>query len=316
MSLSNVSTTPRDLDGAIGTAPDGTSFHSVTDQAVRLFDSGLISLPRWGGGNALPGTDHRALADNPPTREEVACADYSGGLAILNGTVHPLGGYVLGIDIDEGPPELPPLPKGFLYREAGTATGKLHDFVRTVDRLSGQISLRDLDGVIVAELKGRGITALRSWPTRPRGKPRGYRPLAFVRNPSIDPPSLSASQIADGLAYYLSASLGRAVAVDRRERRHGSARRVPMSNAVGRRIADELEARGVRLRPPGRAGWASGFCPLHEDRHRSFSVSLELGAWHCFAGCGSGGLRSLAERLGLTIYRWRRGRPMLPEVWS
>ena len=309
------STTPSVLDAALGTAPDGTSFHSVTDHAVRLFDFGLVPLPRWGGGNALPGTDHRVLADNPPTREEVACADYNGGLAILTGTAHPLGGYVLGIDIDEGPPELPPLPKGFLYREAGTATGKLHDFVRTVDRLDGQILLRDPDGTIVAELKGRGM-ALRSWPTRPPGKPRGYRPLAFVRNPSIDPPVISASQVADGLAYYLSASLGRAVAVDHRDLRHGSARPVPVSNAVGQRIADELEIRGARLRPPGRAGWASGFCPLHEDRHRSFSVSFQIGAWRCFAGCGSGGLRSLAEKLGLTIYRWRRGRPMLPEVWA
>ena len=302
MSPPNASTTPSDLDGAIGTAPDGTSFHSVTDHAVRLFDSGLISLPRWGGGNALPGTDHRALADNPPTREEVACADYSGGLAILNGTVHPLGGYVLGIDIDEGPPELPPLPKGFLYREAGTATGKLHDFVRTVDQLTGQILLRDLDGTIVAELKGRGM-ALRSWPTRPPEKPRGYRPLAFVRNPSIDPPVLSASQVADGLAFYLSAALGRAVVVDRRGLRHGSNRPVPVSDAIGRRIADELEVRGVRLRPPGRAGWASGFCPLHEDHHPSFSVSFQLGAWVCRAGCGSGGLRSLARRLRVPVHR-------------
>ena len=131
MSILNANTIPSVPDAALGTAHDGMPFQSVTDYAVRLFDFGLVSLPRWGGGNALPGTDHRALADNPPTREEVACADYSGGLAILNGTVHPLGGYVLGIDIDEGPPELPPLPKGFLYREAGTATGKLHDFVRT-----------------------------------------------------------------------------------------------------------------------------------------------------------------------------------------
>ena len=164
MSLSNVSTTSSILDPAIGTAPDGTSSHSVTDHAVRLFDFGLVSLRRWGGGNALPGTDHRALADNPPTREEVACTDYNGGLEILTGTAHSLAGYVLGIDIDEGPPELPPLPKGFLYREAGTAPGKLHDFVRTVDQLTGQILLRDLDGTIVAELMGRGM-ALRSWPT-------------------------------------------------------------------------------------------------------------------------------------------------------
>jgi DNA primase len=31
-----------------------------------------------------------------------------------------------------------------------------------------------------------------------------------------------------------------------------------------------------------------GLCPLHEDRHPSFFVKLETGAFHCF-GCGAGG---------------------------
>ena len=124
----------------------------------------LTPLPRWGGGHALPGTNHRALADNPPTPREVACADYSGGLAILTGTAHPMGGYVLGLDIDKGPQTLPGLPRGFLYTETGTAPGKWHLFMRVTDRLDGQVNLVGPSGQPVAELKGYG-QSLRSWPS-------------------------------------------------------------------------------------------------------------------------------------------------------
>ena len=95
-----------------------------------LAEIGLKPIPRWGGGHALPGTNHRTLADNPPTRDQIRGADYSGGLAILMGTAHPSGGYVLGVDIDEGPQALPGLQRGFLYTETGTALGKWHLFMR------------------------------------------------------------------------------------------------------------------------------------------------------------------------------------------
>ena len=69
---------------------------------VRLYNAGLVSLSCWGGGKALPGTNFRELADNPPSKETVATLDYAGGLAILLGTIHPNGGFVTGADIDEG----------------------------------------------------------------------------------------------------------------------------------------------------------------------------------------------------------------------
>ena len=38
----------------------------------------------------------------------------------------------------------------------------------------------------------------------------------------------------------------------------------------------ELDARGV------------GFCPFHEDKHKSFGVNQERNFWNCWAGCGGG----------------------------
>jgi hypothetical protein len=35
-------------------------------------------------------------------------------------------------------------------------------------------------------------------------------------------------------------------------------------------------------------GW--GFCPFHDDQHKSFSVNREGGYWNCFAGCGGGSI--------------------------
>lgn len=40
-------------------------------------------------------------------------------------------------------------------------------------------------------------------------------------------------------------------------------------------------------------------CPFHEDRAPSFGVNSEKGTWICYAGCGGGGLKGLAERLGV-----------------
>lgn len=52
-----------------------------------------------------------------------------------------------------------------------------------------------------------------------------------------------------------------------------------------------------RIRWRGAQGTAR--CPSHDDRRPSFSVNVEMGVWHCFAGCGSGTLRDLATRLGV-----------------
>lgn len=31
-----------------------------------------------------------------------------------------------------------------------------------------------------------------------------------------------------------------------------------------------------------------GFCPFHDDEHRSFQVNALNNYWHCYAGCGGG----------------------------
>jgi len=35
---------------------------------------------------------------------------------------------------------------------------------------------------------------------------------------------------------------------------------------------------------------ATGFCPFHDDQHRSFGVNRAQNFWHCWAGCGGGSL--------------------------
>ena len=289
-------------------------------QHLRVLDAlGLHVIPGWGGGKALPGTDHRALADDPPSLDQMLAADYVGGLSVICGTQHPHGGSVVGIDVDDGPETWPAMPRGSLYMEAGTKPGRSHVFVRTTDRLDGQLVLRDVAGDLVAELKGRGL-ALRSWPTRPPEKPSGYRPLAMALNPATDPPALSAHQLAEGMADYLTRVLGRDVHVHDREGHRQLPREhrdhVGVAPHLIELVEQELARRGVMLQPAGRDGWLSGRCPFHDDRAPSFSVSFDLGGWRCWSGCGSGGLRSLAERLGLTVYRWRRGHALLPEAWA
>ena len=39
-------------------------------------------------------------------------------------------------------------------------------------------------------------------------------------------------------------------------------------------------------------------CPFHDDQRSSCSINVEKEAWICFAGCGSGTLKTFAERLG------------------
>ena len=42
---------------------------------------------------------------------------------------------------------------------------------------------------------------------------------------------------------------------------------------------------------------ASGLCPFHEDKKRSFSINLETGQWKCFSGCGAGNSFTFADRM-------------------
>jgi hypothetical protein len=274
-----------------------------------LVNVGLTPLPRWGGGHALPGTNHRALADNPPTPSEVACADYSGGLAILTGTAHPLGGYVLGIDIDEGPQTLPASPRGFLYAETGTALGKFHLFIRVTDRLDGQVNLVGPSGQLVAELKGYGHS-LRSWPSLPPDKPRGYAPLAWATNIEGDAPLLTARQIAEAISDWLTRSLGCTVSIKSRERVRGRprhSREVRRDHSIFDQVkaavtVEALAERFTTLRPAGQSR-LKGLCPLHIERTPSFHINTDRDLWHCFGACDEGGdvvnLASLLMNKGL-----------------
>lgn len=279
--------------------------------ALSLHTAGLVALPAWGGGKSPKGRDHRWLADNPPTRDAIVSADYSGGLVILCGTSHPQGGYVLGVDIDHGPDIFPWRPHGFLLLEAGTGPGKWHLFLRALDRLDGIVNLRDQGNALVCEVKGRGH-ALRSYPTIPPDKPRGYTVVELVNDPVSSPPKVTARQAVEDMADLLTRLLECVVRVERAAASRGKV--ALASPSLAQAVEAELERRGVILRPAGRDGWHLGRCPFHEDRNPSFSVSFTLGAWHCFAGCGSGGLRALAQRLGLQVARWRHGRPILPTV--
>ena len=267
----------------------------IARHVQRLAEIGLKPIPRWGGGHALPGTNHRALADNPPTRDQIRGADYSGGLAILTGTAHPLSGHVVGVDIDEGPQVLPASPRGFLYAETGTAPGRFHLFVRVTDRLDGQVNLVGPSGQLVAELKGYGH-ALRSWPSVPPDKPRGYAPLAWATNIEVDAPLLTARQTAEGLSDWLSRSLGCTVSIKSRERLRGRPQR-PRKARHGNSIFDQVKAavtvevlaeRFTTLRPAGQSR-LKGLCPLHIERTPSFHINTDRDLWHCFGACQQGG---------------------------
>ncbi len=45
----------------------------------------------------------------------------------------------------------------------------------------------------------------------------------------------------------------------------------------------DFVSRYVELDPTGR-----GFCPFHNDQHKSFGVNPDRNFWHCYAGCGGG----------------------------
>ena len=50
-----------------------------------------------------------------------------------------------------------------------------------------------------------------------------------------------------------------------------------------------------RLNPRGK-GECSVRCPFHEDKRPSLSVNLTKGVWHCFAGCGAGGVIAFEQQ--------------------
>jgi len=64
-------------------------------------------------------------------------------------------------------------------------------------------------------------------------------------------------------------------------------------------VVYHIEANGGRLRYSSNGGM-TGRCPLHHDRHPSFSIHPEKG-WKCFAGCGEGRLTQIAARIGIRI---------------
>lgn len=279
----------------------------------RLHALGLHVVSCWGGGKALRGRDHRALADSPPDVDAILGADYAGGLAVLCGTERSAGGHVVGVDVDRGPESWPAWPRGTLYAEAGTEPGRWHVYIAVLGLLDGQRNVYDQAGHLVVEIKGRGH-ALRSWPTLPAGKARGYRPM-FLAEPPGPAPELAVRELTEGLSDYLGSVLGELLRLDAPLRPRSGITGAASPGLV-QGVQAELERRGVVLRPAGRDGWQQGRCPLHDDNSPSFSVNFALGVWKCWSGCGSGGLRALAERLGLTVYRWRRGHPILPEVWA
>lgn len=269
----------------------------------RLHRLGLYAIPGWGGGKLLPGATVRGLALSPPSLDDMLHADYSGGLIILAGTENPFGGYVVAIDVDRGPEAWPQMPKGFLYDELGTRSTKHHIFVRTTDRLEGVLNLVAYDSRdLVCEIKGLNLS-LRSWPTQPPDKPRGYTPMSWPLDPINDPPALTARQLAEGLADFLSGSLGEAVWVkdNTRSQVNGAARTVP-STELARTVEEELERRDVRLGREMSSGWRPGFCPFHANtRTKAFSVNLSAG-WRCHGACNTGGsIFDLARRLGIAV---------------
>lgn len=49
--------------------------------------------------------------------------------------------------------------------------------------------------------------------------------------------------------------------------------------------------------PKQRGSELNGQCPLHNDRHASFSANVDTGLWKCHAQCGGGNARQFAEML-------------------
>ena len=295
-----------------GSDPTSPAGPPLRPHLLALQRLGLAVLPTWDQGKALPGTHHRELADHPPSGEDQLAADYSGGLSIMVGNEHPDGGYVACIDIDASSwTTFREWMQRFLYVEEGTAPGKWHLVGRTTDRFAGTVFIRDPSdrspgaprGRIIAELKGYGATAVRSWPTMPPDKPKGYTPRWQHPTPTISLIQTS-DDIAGAFAYMLGIGLGRTLVADRPRHAsdHAQLDEPPAADLL-QAVEAALEQHGCRLSTPNHEGWQTGLCPLHEDRHPSFSINLRSGGWVCFAGCGSGSLIGLSHRLSLPLDR-------------
>jgi len=236
----------------------------------------------------------RKLADQPPLipADEFTPQD---GLAVLCGTHHVDGGYVLGIDIDRGNFELPwkgRPPASVLYIEEGTAKGKWHMFLQCGDRLDGQINLKSKVGGIVVEVKGYG-QALRSYPSLPPDKPKGYTPVCF-RDTTAPETLLSCQQIIDSLLTWSMASLGEVV-----EQRDPIGRALAKKRATGGRGKRKkpslhgfdivaLASRYTTLVPSG-SDQLKGLCPIHDEKTPSFFITPKSQTWKCFGACQAGG---------------------------
>ena len=270
---------------------------------VELADAGLIAIPGWGGGKLMAGTNQKAVADHPPTRQQMLETDYSEGLVLVTGTAHPAGGFVHGIDVDEGPSEFPTSTRGFLYLEKGTGVGKWHLFIRTADRLDGQSDLVDHNGQAVAEIKGYG-RSLRSYPTLPADKPRGYEPIALNKQVRSGDALMTVDEVASGLAQFLQHAIGRPVSSKCRQPRPWPNQRRSVQVLGGRigRIKSAVSVvqaadRHTTLAPAGPSR-LKGLCPIHDERTPSFVVYVDEGRWHCYGACGVGGdVIDLAQKL-------------------
>jgi hypothetical protein len=305
------------------------------DRAIELFHAGLYARPLSEQFKALYGTNHVALAEHPPTYAEISKADYSGGLAIINGAPHPATGYVMGIDMDRGPVDWPAHQHpDWILVEGGTGPGKRHVFCRTIDQLIGQVELfvrseydawkanpynatKNPNGVkrpaAVAEFKGKGVTALRSYPSQPENKPKGYTPVHLATHVS-GAPELTAEQVIHTFAQLYRLKWG----MDVIEVRHDidTAPRAPLPDGLAREVERALADAGAHLGPVRGGGYQQGYCPFHDDKQKSLSVNFDKGGWKCFAGCGGGALTSLAIMLGLAVTRTgpRRGAGVSNEV--
>ena len=58
-------------------------------------------------------------------------------------------------------------------------------------------------------------------------------------------------------------------------------------------IAEELGLTKTKLR----GDELTASCPLHDDRHPSFSINTDTGLWLCQSQCGGGALPELVRRV-------------------
>lgn len=277
---------------------------SVHAWVKTLYEKGLYALWAHNGGKAPAGAAFRALANDPPSLTDALRADYSGGLLVLLGTRYTLSpdgqdGYLIALDIDLHYATEADVPavlsqwekaKGVVYVEHGSGPGRYHVYLVVRDRLEGQINLWDSQiikgpskGNLLAEVKGYGVTGLRSWPTKPEGKP-GYARAWLTDNPVT--PAMTGEQVAHAIADLLSTALAKPVYTfrqgEKRETQIQPRPILPLGSADAQRLMDILDSLGAQLRVSS-TGWWNGRCPFHEDRTPSFGINPTENKWRCQA---------------------------------